>query len=311
MKIKKIIYSIGCFFTLFSVVAQVQIGTKNSNHAMEVKTTGDTTIITNDGKVGVGNASPILNLDLRSLSQDGTLALGWTDQSASQAGKGALRYNPAVTWGGINGYIEYSDGNVWVPFYPKGKPRIVVMAEKNTNNVRVDQGGFVDAGNYTGGVPPRTSTFPTNWTKRVDMDSGVAGNYFDATKGEFKAPRTGMYLVTFTFALAKAPVEHEEHNYWEAIWQVIDKNGQHRYDIKSNNGYPSDSGSAPNGVVVGSYCTAMVFLEQGDVARPYIWGKTEYTNGPYATGNSQARYDKTKRPFILNSGFNVLTVIEL
>src|SRR5690606_1219053 len=311
MKIQYYIYTCLGLFSFFSASAQMHIGDRNSNQAMEVKTSGANTIVTTDGKMGVQMDAPILKLDLRSLTEEGTLALGWTDQTAAQAGKGALRYNPTVTWGGVHGFIEYSDGTVWVPFYPKGKPRIVVMAEKNNNDVRVDGPSFVTAGHYTGGVPPRTSTYPTNWTEKVDMDSGTPGNYFDPTRGEFKAPRTGMYLATFTFALEKAPVQHEEHNYWEAIWQVIDKNGNHRYDIKSNNGYPSDSGSSPNGVVVGSYCTGMLYLEEGDIARPFIWGKTEFTNGPNATGTNQQKYDKTKRPFILNKGFNVLTIMEL
>lgn len=305
---KLLLNTIVTFFSISIGSAQMLIGDKNSTHPMEVKTQGENTIVTEDGRMGVQMNNPILKMDLRSLSEEGTLAIGWTDQTAAQAGKGALRYNPSPTWGGVQGFIEYSDGTVWVPFHPEGKPRIVVMAEKNNDIVRVDAPGYVSAGTYTGGVPPRTSTFIPNWDVRVDMDSGTPQNNWNNERGEFVAPRTGVYLATFAFALDKAPVQHEEHNYWEAIWQVLDSNRIKKYDIKSNNGYPSDSGSAPAGVVVGSYCTAMLYMEEGDIARPFIWGKTEWTlrpNDPNAT-----KYDATKRPFIKNKGFNSLTIIE-
>lgn len=299
-------------FTLFSasvVSAQMLIGDKNSTHPMEVKTQGENTIITEDGRMGVQMNNPILKMDLRSLSEEGTLAIGWTDQTAAQAGKGALRYNPTPTWGGIQGFIEYSDGTEWVPFHPEGKPRIVIMAEKNNDIVRVDASGYVAAGTYTGGVPPRTSTFLPNWEVRVDMDSGTPQDNWNNATGEFVAPRTGIYLATFAFALEKAPVQHEEHNYWEAIWQVLDGNGVRKYDIKSNNGYPSDSGPAPAGVVVGSYCTAMLYMEEGDIARPFIWGKSEFTPRPNSYNNN-TKYNETRRPFVKNQGFNSLTIIE-
>lgn len=306
---KKIyLYSLITLFSVSVSHAQMFIGDKNATHPMEVKTQGENTVVTNEGNLGVQMNDPILKIDLRALNEEGTLAIGWTTQTAAQAGKGALRYNPTPSWGGVQGFIEYSDGTVWVPFHPQGKPRIVVMAEKNNNNVRVDASDFVTAGHYTGGVPPKTSTFPTDWTEKVDMDTGVPQNNFDPVRAEFKAPRTGIYLVTFSFALAKAPVQHEEHNYWEAIWQVIGTNGVLKYNIKSNNGYPSDSGAAPAGVVVGSYCTAMLYLEQGDTARPFIWGKSEFTTN--TSGTNQQKYDRTKRPFILNQGFNTLTIIE-
>src|SRR5690606_16962281 len=151
MKIQYYIYTCLGLFSFFSASAQMHIGGRNSNQAMEVRTLGANTIVTTDGKMGVQMDTPILKLDLRSLTEEGTLALCLLHQTASQARKSALRYNPTVTLGRIYGFIRYSDGTVWVPFFPKGKPRIVVMAEKNNNDVRVDGSSFVTAGHYTGG----------------------------------------------------------------------------------------------------------------------------------------------------------------
>ena len=87
MKIKYYIYTCLGLFSFFSASAQMHIGDRNSNQAMEVKTSGANTIVTTDGKMGVQMDAPILKLDLRSLTEEGTLALGWTDQTAAQAGK--------------------------------------------------------------------------------------------------------------------------------------------------------------------------------------------------------------------------------
>ncbi|SHL25705.1 hypothetical protein [Chryseobacterium contaminans] len=249
--------------------AQIGMGVDNPTNPVEVKTDAGKVIIDNSGKIGVLVANPKVAIDLRS-GINGTVAIGNTDKTAVQAGAGALRYvaSPAI---GVKGYLEFSDGTNWVSFFPKGKPRIVVMANKVTQDTYVFESGTPSEIGTKSGIVQRRSSYLTNWTEKLDSDSGVPTDNFNPSTGEFIAPRTGVYFATFTFALQSSQVNTGGNNQTEAIWEVRNPAGTITQRIKTNNGYASDTGASPNAVPVGSACTVSVYLNKGDKLRPFTW----------------------------------------
>lgn len=278
------------------VQAQISIGSNNPDPANAVEVNSvEKFIIDKTGKIGVGAAAPKMAIDLRSGS-NGSMAIGMTTQTAAEAGAGAMRYNPNPAIG-VQGYVEYSDGSVWVPILPYGKPRIVVMAEKTNNNCTVFETGLWPIGDYTDGIPGRSSTYLTSWTEKLDSDSGQPRNNFNPATGEFVAPRAGVYFATFTFALAASQINTSfGQNQTEAIWEVRDSSNNVTQRIKTNNGYPQDTGSSPNAVIAGSACTVSVYLNAGDKLKPFVW--------------INVAWDPDKRPLLNTGGYNVLTIVE-
>jgi hypothetical protein len=290
----------GCIIPLLllatQVNAQIGVGTRSSVNSAEIVTDAGNVIVDNTGKVGVLVANPTVAMDLRSGS-NGSVGVGMTDKTATAAGAGALRYvaSPAI---GVKGYLELSDGNQWIGLYPKGKPRIVVMANKTSQNTEVFEGP--DSGAKTG-IMQRRSSYLTNWTEVLDSDSGVPTtaltSTFNPTTGEFVAPRDGVYFATFTFALQSNNVNTGSNNQTEAIWEVRNPAGIITQRIKTNNGYASDSGAGTsNQVPVGSACTVSVKLKKGDKLRPFTW--------------ISVQFDGNNSLFNTDASYNVLTIVE-
>ncbi|WP_306619830.1 hypothetical protein [Chryseobacterium ginsenosidimutans] len=242
--------------------------------------------------------TPKVAIDLRS-GTNGSVAIGNTNKTAAAAGAGALRYvaSPAI---GVKGYLEFSDGTNWVSFFPKGKPRIVVMANKTTQDTYVFESGTPSEIGTKLGIMQRRSSYLTNWAEVLDSDSGVPTSNFDPATGEFIAPRAGVYFATFTYALQAANVNTGSNNQTEAIWEVRNSGGTITQRVKTNNGYASDSGGgASNQVRVGSACTVSVYLNQGDKLRPFSWITLAFTD------TTLSQFD------VSGSGaYNALTIVE-
>lgn len=278
--------------------AQMGVGTKNSTNATEIVTTAGNVIVDNTGKVGVLVGSPKVAMDLRSSGTNGSVAIGNTTQTAAAAGKGAVRYvnSPAI---GVLGYLEYSDGTNWIGIFPKGKPRIVVMANKATQDTYVFEGAPAEIGTKAG-IMQRRSSYLTNWTQKLDSDSGVTTGIdnFNPASGEFIAPRAGVYFATFTYALQPDDVNTGNNNQTEAIWEVRNSAGVITQRVKTNNGYSSDTGAGT--VPVGSACTVSVYLNQGDKLRPFSWITVQF-----APDSSLSLFN------VSSSGvYNALTIVE-
>lgn len=262
---------IGTFIPMVFIIthanAQIGFGIQSPVNPVEIKTDAGNVIVDNTGKVGVLVASPKAAIDLRS-GTNGSMAIGNTDKTADQAGAGALRYvaSPAI---GVKGYLEFSDGTNWVSFYPKGKPRILVMAKKTTQDTYVFESTIPAEIGPKSGIVQRRSSYLTNWTEVFDSDSGVPTTNFTPATGEFVAPRAGVYFATFTFALQASQVNTGGNNQTEAIWEVRNPAGNITQRVKTNNGYASDTGA--NTVPVGSACTVSVYLNKGDKLRPFTW----------------------------------------
>jgi hypothetical protein len=269
-KIKNIVSAfVPLLFWATQANAQIGLGVGDPVNPVEIRTDAGKVIVDNTGKVGVLVASPKVAIDLRS-GTNGSVALGNTDKTAVQAGAGALRYVPSPAIG-VKGYLEFSDGTDWVSFFPKGKPRIVVMASKITQDTYVFESGIPAEIGTKSGIVQRRSSYLTNWQEKLDSDSGVPTNNFDPATGEFIAPRTGVYFATFTFALQSSQVNTGGNNQTEAIWEVRNPAGNITQRVKTNNGYASDTGGSPNAVPVGSACTVSVYLNKGDKLRPFTW----------------------------------------
>jgi|UPI0006486C8B hypothetical protein len=298
-KIKSLVGTfIPVLFFVTNANAQIGIGVQNPVNPVEIKTDAGNVIVNNTGKIGVLVASPKVAIDLRS-GTNGSLAIGNTNKTAAAAGAGALRYvaSPAI---GVKGYLEFSDGTNWVSFYPKGKPRIVVMANKTTQDTYVFESGTPSEIGTKSGIMQRRSSYLTNWTEVLDSDSGVSTSNFDPATGEFIAPRAGVYFATFTYALQAANVNTGANNQTEAIWEVRNSSGTITQRVKTNNGYASDSGAgASNQVPVGSACTVSVYLNQGDKLRPFSWITLAFTD------TTLSQFD------VSGSGvYNALTIVE-
>jgi len=281
-------------FIVTQVNAQIGLGVQSPVNPVEIKTDAGNVIVDNTGKVGVMVANPKVAIDLRS-GTNGSMALGNTDKTAAQAGAGALRYvaSPAI---GVKGYLEFSDGTNWISFYPKGKPRILVMAKKTTQDTYVFESAVPSEIGTKSGIVQRRSSYLTNWTEVFDSDSGVPTTNFTPSTGEFIAPRAGVYFATFTFALQASQVNTGGNNQTEAIWEVRNPAGTITQRVKTNNGYASDTGA--NTVPVGSACTVSVYLNKGDKLRPFTW----ITVG----------FDGTVSQFDVSGGgvYNALTIVE-
>jgi hypothetical protein len=284
-----------CLIT--QVNGQMGVGTRNTTNSAEIVTDAGSVVVDNTGKMGVLVASPKVGIDLRS-GTNGSVAVGNTDKTAAAVGAGALRYvaSPAI---GVKGYLEFSDGTNWVSFFPKGKPRIVVMASKVTQDTYVFESGTPSEIGTKLGIMQRRSSYLTNWAEKLDSDSGVPINSFDPSTGEFIAPRAGVYFATFTFTLQSSQVNTGNNNQTEAIWEVRNSSGTITQRVKSENGYASDTGSSPNAVPVGSACTVSVYLNQGDKLRPFTWITVAFSD------NTLSQFD------ISGSGaYNSLTIVE-
>ncbi|MEF9479599.1 hypothetical protein ACR1PO_21275 [Chryseobacterium sp. RRHN12] len=296
-KIKRLIsIFIALSFNINYINAQIGIGLSNPANPVEIKTDAGNIIIDNSGKIATLAANPKVALDLRN-NVNGSVAIGNTTKTAAQAGAGALRYvaSPAI---GVKGYLEFSDGSNWVSFFPKGKPRIIVMASKTTQDTYVFESATPSEIGTKSGIVQRRSSYLTNWTEKFDSDSGVPTSNFNPATGEFVAPRDGVYFATFTFALQSSQVNTGSNNQTEAIWEVRNPGGTITQRIKTNNGYSSDTGASPNAVPVGSSCTVSVYLNKGDKLRPFTWITVAFDG-------TISQFDTSG-----NGAYNSLTIVE-
>lgn len=155
--------------------------------------------------------------------------------------------------------------------------------------------GAKPVGAYNSGIPARSSSYLTNWTEILDADSGTETDNFDASNGQFKAPREGIYWAIFSIALQSGLItanESFDSNQIEAIWEVRDSSGQLKSKVKSAKAFPGN-GTAEAGVS----CMVGVHLKKGDSLRPAVWIDLLWDHSRF-------------KPFNTNAGYNVLTIVE-
>lgn len=277
----KAVLILGCFF-LNSVKAQVGIRTSNPQATFHIDgakdnpSTGAPTSaqIANDviftalGEIGVGTLSPATKLDVRSANNtDNAIGIGETTQTAAVAGAGAMRYNPLN-----GGKMQYSDGVVWQDLI-SAPTKAVVVAN-------------IQAANFAIKIPYQVSTGIAGWNEISDPTTN-----FNSATGVFTAPRTGVYLVSFTYDFVRIPIVS---GYFSEARYVVNGSMVVKKCIKSF------SNTSKQVQIAGS-CVAGVQLNKGDTFQPQIY-QSVYN------GNLSLRTDTT--PASNDYGFINLSIVE-
>lgn len=272
---------LGCLF-LNSAKAQVGISTSNPQTSLHIDGAKDnpatgtptTSQIANDvaftssGELGVGTLTPATKLDVRSVNNtDNSIGIGETTQTAAAAGAGALRYNPFS-----GGKMQYSDGVVWQDLISNPTKAVVVAN--------------IQASNFAVKVPYQVSTGLSGWNEISDPTAN-----FNPSTGLFTAPRTGVYLVSFTYDFVRIPIVS---GYFSEARYVVNGSTVVKKCIKSF------SNTAKQAQVAGS-CVAGVQLNKGDTLQPHIY-QSVYN------GNLSLRTDTT--PASNDYGFINLSIVE-
>lgn len=271
----------GCFLFNF-INAQVGINTSNPQTVLHTDGAKDNPIsaiptaaqaandvvFTANGEIGIGTLSPSLKIDARSaINADNAIGIGETTQTASAAGSGAMRYNPLN-----GGKMQYSDGVVWQDLISSPTKAVVVA------NIK--------AANFAIKVPYQVSTGISGWTEISDPTA----NFIPST-GIFTAPRTGVYLVSFTYDFVRIPIVS---GYFSEARYVVNGNTVVKKCVKSF------SNTSKQAQVAGS-CVAGVQLNKGDTFQPHIY-QSVYN------GSLSLRTDLT--PASNDYGFVNLSIVE-
>lgn len=210
----------------------------NINGQPTVQQSKNDVVITSAGNIGVGTLTPVVRLDTRSTQNtDNSIGIGQTTKAASVAGAGAIRYN---TFNG--GKMQYSDGTKWEDLLSVPVKAIVVSN--------------IQAANFAIKIPYLVQTAVQNWTTLTD----ATGN-FDSTSGTFTAPRTGIYLVSFTYDFVRIPLISP---YYSEAQFVVNGTNIAKKCTKSHQ-------NANIQAQVGSVCTAGIMLNRGDTLQPMIY----------------------------------------
>ncbi|MDR4953231.1 hypothetical protein REB14_13715 [Chryseobacterium sp. ES2] len=257
-----------CFSISYSK-AQVGINTSNpqttfhvdgakdnpsSGAPSSIQIANDVTV-TSAGEIGIGTLTPAVKIDTRSASNsDNSIGIGETSQTASAAGGGALRYNPLN-----GGKMQYSDGVIWQDLISSPTKAVVVAN--------------LQAANFAVKIPYQVSTGVAGWTEVSDP----TGNFTPGT-GIFIAPRTGVYLISFTYDFVRIPIVS---GYFSEARYVVNGNTTVKKCVKS---YSNISKQAQ---VAGS-CVAGVQLNKGDTLQPYIYQSVYNGNLSLRTDTSSA-----------------------
>lgn len=256
-------------FTISQSKAQVGINTSNPQAIFHVDGAKDNpssgvpsstqmandVTITSTGEIGIGTLTPATRIDTRSATNsDNSIGIGETSQTAAIAGSGAVRYNPLN-----GGKMQYSDGVVWQDLISSPTKAVVVAN--------------LQAGNFAVKIPYQVSTGIAGWTEVSDP----TGNFTPGT-GVFTAPRTGVYLVSFTYDFVRIPIVS---GYFSEARYVVNGSSTVKKCVKS---YSNISKQAQ---VAGS-CVAGVQLNKGDTLQPYIYQSVYNGNLSLRTDTSSA-----------------------
>lgn len=247
-------------FSAGKTLAQTGIGTIDPQAAFHIdaaKDASDTPAhIANDvvviavGNLGVGLLNPVTRVDLRSADQKGILGVGTNTQTALQADAGAIRYNtvdipstPAIE----TGYLEYSDGENWIPL-PLAAPIKILINATNNSGVSIPSGIITST--------PITS----GWNETGDSENAF-------TNGVFTAPRDGFYLVSFSITLGPSNGNIPNNTYIETAIEGVTLTGTTTIPtFKTINSYPAYQANVKQNYISGN-CNAIFNLKAGNSFR--------------------------------------------
>lgn len=202
----------------------------NNSSTLNTKNQDDV-VVAAGGNFGAGNSSPLTRLDARGDGNSNAIGIGWSAQTAAEAGAGAVRYNAA------SNFIEYSDGTAWIGL-GKGAPSDYVVAE-NPAATEVANG---------------TTPVITSWTKTEDSNSS-----FDPATGLFTAKFEGIYIVSAKIGFSPGTVVDN------ASMEVILETSNTAYvpEFKCLISYPGNLSGNAVSISSGS-CSGIFKLNVGD-----------------------------------------------
>lgn len=279
---KGVLISTGCFFLNTSKAQNVGINTSNpqatlhidgakDNSALSIPTSSqiaNDVVFTSLGEIGIGTLTPAVKIDTRSvINTDNSIGIGETTQTASIAGAGAMRYNPLS-----GGKMQYSDGLIWQDLISTPTTAVVVAN--------------IQAGNFAVKIPYQVSTGIAGWNEISDTTTN-----FNPATGIFTAPRTGVYLVSFTYDFVRIALAS---GYFSETRYVVNGNKVVKKCVKSF------SNASKEAQIAGS-CVAGVQLNKGDSFQPQIY-QSVYN------GSLSLRTDTT--PASNEYGFVNLSIVE-
>ncbi|REC48853.1 complement C1q domain-containing protein [Chryseobacterium pennipullorum] len=269
--LRKWTFIAGCLF-MNSLPAQVGINTSNPQTLLHIDGARDNpasgtpssaqaandVVVTSLGEIGIGILAPAVKVDARSANNtDNSIGVGETSQTAPVAGGGAVRYNPLN-----GGKMQYSDGTVWQDLISSPTKAVVVA------NIR--------AANFAIKIPYRTSTGISGWNEISDPTAN-----FNPGTGVFTAPRTGVYLVSFTYDFVRIPIVS---GYFSEARYIVNGSSTVKKCVKSF------SNISKQAQVAGS-CVAGVQLNKGDTFQPQIYQSVYNGNLSLRTDTSSASND--------------------
>lgn len=283
--LKKRLLLLFFFGSTFSLFAQIGINTKDVKGAFHVdgkidnfstptnEQANNDFVVTTNGNIGVGTITPVTKLDLRSTSNsNNALGIGFTSRTAESVGAGVIRY---VNTSG--GKLQISDGIQWMDIYSVPKKSFVVARIRTADK----------AIKFT----YNTATIIAGWEITNDIS-----NNFNATTGEFVAPRDGVYTFSFAYDfvqegkafLANSSVESQFVKNTNVI------------EVKCLKTY----GKSTRGAQAGGSCVSSMKLKQNDKVVVKLLQKIDNSTSGGRGLRSDAVVNKP------NFGFNNLTIVE-
>lgn len=196
-----------------------------------------------NNRVGIGNNAPVARLDIRTNPSstsdpgEGYLGIGTTNTNASAAGAGAIRY--ATTSGGI---LQYSNGDSWNTL-TSNVQKSVVIAKKSSSQT----------------ISNNSTTRVTNWSAITDLN-----NDFTASNGRFYAPRTGNYVVSFSFDFQSGSINAGRQV--EAMLIVYNNSNVEISNKKSVVSFPAGGNAQAGGSI-----SFTIRMNAGEYVVPAIW----------------------------------------
>jgi hypothetical protein len=193
-----------------------------------------------NNRVGIGTAAPNAKLDIRTNPTSvvdpgaGLFGIGTSTSAANTAGAGAIRYNTVS-----GGVIQYSNGTTW-----------------NTLSSTVSKSTVIAKKNSTQTIINETFTNVVDWVTLTDIN----GDFNDAI-GVFTAPRTGNYLISFSFNFDSGTI-----NAGSQVEAILASSVGPTNDKKSIVSYPT-AGAAQAGATIGF----VMRLTAGETVIPSIY----------------------------------------